>query len=83
MEDITLKEIKGISARNLFWLLSSVIMIEFTIIMSYTTIMNNQKDAIDRLDRFERVQNKLMDHDADGQTQIRVLQTEIQTLKRK
>lgn len=76
MADITTKEIKGISARNLIWLLSSVIMIEFTILMSYNSLTSTAKENKDRINQFEFRQNILIDKVNDLNTRMSIMESD-------
>lgn len=74
MADLTTQEIKGISARNLIWLLSGVIMIEFTILMSYNSITVTAKQNTERIILLEQRQSKITDDINDIKTRISILE---------
>lgn len=75
MTDLTTKEIKGISARNLIALLSSVIFIEFTILMSYNAITTTAKDNTNRITHLEQMVDKLNEKVGDLETKISVIES--------
>lgn len=75
MADLITKEIKGISARNLIALLSSVIFIEFTILMSYNALTTTAKENRDRVIHLEQTVDKLNDKVMDLQTRISIIES--------
>lgn len=75
MTDLTTKEIKGISAKNIIALLSAVIFIEFTILMSYNSITNTQHENTSRIINLEKIIDKLSNENADLKTQIMIIQS--------
>lgn len=77
MTDLTTKEIKGISARNLIALLSSVIFIEFTILMSYNAITTTARENKDRITNLEKRADKLEDQVNLLSTKVSVLETKL------
>lgn len=79
--DLTTKEIKGLSIKNLIVLLSSVIMIEFTIIMAYTAITNNVKNSLDKVEKVDQLQQKVLDRINIFEREQDALKAEIRYLK--
>lgn len=77
MADLTTKEIKGISARNLIALLSSVIFIEFTILMSYNAITTTARENKDRITNLEKRADKLEDQLNLLSTKVSILETKL------
>ena len=75
MADLTTKEIKGISARNLIALLSSVIFIEFTILMSYNSITTTAKENRDRIILLENKVDKLTEENGDLKTRLSIMES--------
>ena len=75
MADLTTKEIKGISARNLIALLSSVIFIEFTILMSYNSITTTAKENRDRIINLEKSVDRLNDQVNDLKTRMSIMES--------
>lgn len=79
MEEIIKKEVRGINAKNLIWLLSSIIVIEFTGIMYVNKITTNQENNSSSIDRLQKNQDKLIDQVNDLKTQVKVVELELHT----
>lgn len=79
MEEIIKKEVRGINAKNLIWLLSSIIVIEFTGIMYVNKITTNQENNSSSIDRLQKNQDKLIDQVNDLKTQVKVVELELRT----
>lgn len=77
MEDLTKKEIKGITGKFLAWLLGSVIIIEFSVVMSYATIINQLKNNNDNLSKMENKQERLEDKQKDIDKRLIKVETEL------
>lgn len=76
MEEITKREIKGLNAKNLIWLLSSIIVIEFTGIMYVNNITTNQQNNMTNINKLQTVQDKLIDQINDLKTRVKVMELE-------
>lgn len=81
MTDLTTKEIKGLSIRNLIGLLSGIIVIEFTVIMGYAAITNNIKNSFDKVEKVDQTQQKVLERVGILERGQDALKAEIRYLK--
>lgn len=77
MEELQNKEIRGISTRSLIGLLSSVIIIEFTILMSWNNVTSTSSGNKTRIEILEKKDDKEMDMINDLKTRISILESEV------
>lgn len=75
-DDVITKEIKGINFKTIAWILGGIIMIEFTVIMTYANIMNQLKDSVDRIAKVENTQNKIIEKQTDFDRRISLIEFE-------
>lgn len=76
MADITTKEIKGVSVKNIVGLLTAVILIEFTVITKISSVNQDVKSNYDRINRLEIQVAKDVDYINSLITRITVLESE-------
>ena len=75
-KDLTKEEIKGLNFKTIAWILGGIIMIEFTVIMTYANIMNQLKDSVDRISKVENTQNKIIEKQIDFERRITLIEFE-------
>lgn len=75
-DDVITKEIKGINFKTIAWILGGIIMIEFTVIMTYANIMNQLKDSVDRIAKVENTQGKIIEKQTDFDRRISLIEFE-------